>query len=107
MHTETEYIERTRAFLKWCSKPEQELTEHDIRGFLQHLINDTELKSGTINTYNSALRFFFGVTLDRAVNYKQIPRIKHRRTFPNILTKHEIRQFFDKYDNLRDKSLLK
>ena len=34
------------------------------------------LSKGSINTYQAAIRFFFGVTLNRSMNYLQMPRFK-------------------------------
>ena len=82
------------------------LNEQDIARFLAYLIDERQLKPATVNVYNSSLRFFFGVTLNQNLNYKQIPRQKQRRRIPDILTREELLKIFDACDNLRDKALL-
>lgn len=105
--TESDYLERTTIFLKWTNnKSESELTEQDFREFLQYLINEKKLKPGTVNSYNSALRFLFGVTFDRIINLRQVPRLRQRRKLPDILTKEDMSAILSASDNLRDKAIL-
>jgi site-specific recombinase XerD len=101
-----EYVKRTELFLRWADKPAQLLNEQDIARFLTYLIDVRRLKPSSVNTYNSALRFFFGVTLNQNINYKQVPRQKQRRRIPDILTREELAKIFDACDTLRDKALL-
>ncbi|WP_235838997.1 phage integrase N-terminal SAM-like domain-containing protein [Desulfosporosinus metallidurans] len=44
-------------------KPATELGEQDIRKFLHYLTTEKGLASGSVNSYNSGLRFLYGVTL--------------------------------------------
>lgn len=104
--TTDEYLKRTDFFLKWAGKPAETLDEQDIARFLSYLINERKLKPASVNTYNSSLRFFYGVTMNRNLNYKQLPRQKQRRRIPAILTKDELASIFNACDNLRDKALL-
>jgi site-specific recombinase XerD len=105
-NTANDYVKRTGIFLRWADKPAESLGEQDIAKFLTYLINERKLKPGTVNGYNAALRFFFGVTMNRNLNYKQVPRQKQRRRIPIILSKEELTTIFDACDNLRDKALL-
>ena len=68
----------------------EHLSEDDIKAFLLYLKETRKLKSGTVNTYNSALRFLYGVTLNKPLNIWQIPRLKQSRDLPQLLTQHEI-----------------
>ena len=104
--TMNDYVQRTEIFLKWAGRPATELGEQDIAKFLTYLIEEKKLKAGTVNSYNAALRFFFGVTMNLNLNYKQLPRQKQRRKIPDILTREELTAMFDACDNLRDKALL-
>ena len=70
------YIKHAEMFLKHCSRPIEELTEIDVRQFSGHLIVEKKLTPGTVNSYSAAIRFFFAVTLNRTMNYLQIPRYK-------------------------------
>ena len=104
-HTADGYISKIKYFMKYCDKPVTELTEEDIRQFLKHLIEDKSLASGTVNIYNSALRFLYGVTLNRTLNLRQIPRLKKNRKIPDILTKKDFTNFIHACDNLKYRAI--
>lgn len=105
-HTQAEYYTKVKIFQDHFNKPATELDEKDIRKFLHYLSTEKWLTSGSVNSYNSGLRFLYGVTLNATLNYKQIPRHRRQRKFPEILTKSEIQSLFDACDNLRDKCIL-
>lgn len=54
-----DYMFHTRIFLEYCTCPVEDLIENDIRNFLRYLINERKVSSGTVNTYNSAIRVLF------------------------------------------------
>ncbi|ODA39971.1 tyrosine-type recombinase/integrase [Desulfosporosinus sp. BG] len=105
-NTQAEYYTKVKLFQEHYNKPATELGEEDIRFFLHYLTTERKLASGSVNTYNSALRFLYGVTLNTKLNLKQIPRHRKQRKFPDILTKEEIQALFEACDNLRDKCIL-
>jgi len=78
--------------------------EEEIREFLLHQL-DAGKSSSTVNIYNSALRFIFGAVLGKRLNYQMIPRHRHYRELPSIMSKAEIVHFFSVIDNLRDKTI--
>ena len=100
------YLSHAELFLKHCDKPIEELTEMDVRQFLGHLVVETKLTSGTVNVYSAAIRFFFAVTLNRTMNYLQIPRFKSPKKLPEILTRDEISEFFSHCTNIKHRALL-
>ncbi len=75
LHTQEEYFTKAKMFQKHFGKPATELGVNEIREFLHYLKTERKLSNGSINTYNSGLRFLYGVTLDISLNYKQIPRL--------------------------------
>jgi len=100
------YLTHARMFLVCCNRPVEELTEVDVRKFLGHLIIEKKLTPGTVNIYSAAIRFFFAVTLNRTMNYLQIPRVKAPKKLPEILTKDEIFELIGNSSNLKHKALL-
>ncbi len=60
----------------------------------------------SVNNYNSALRFVYGVTLDVTLNYKKLPRLKQNRRLPQLFTREEIGKIIDSAGNLTHKSML-
>ena len=100
------YLSHAEIFLKYCNQPIDELTEMDVRRFLGHLVVETNLKPATVNVYSAAIRFFFAVTLNRTMNYLQIPRFKVPKKLPEILTRDEITEFFYHCTNIKHRALL-
>jgi len=105
--TEDLYLNKLKVFIKHHNNhPLEEMTETDIRAYLLYLIDEKKLTTGTVNAYNSALRFIFGAILERNLNYQMIPRRRIRRELPNIMSKNEIVTLFASINNLRDKAIL-
>jgi site-specific recombinase XerD len=105
VNTQAEYLTRAKIFQKYFGKPATELGEKDIQDFLHYLYTEKGLVSGSVNGYNSALRFLYGVTLNISLNIRQIPRHRKQRKFPDILTRDEVSSLFNACDNLRDKCI--
>lgn len=70
------------------------LSEKEFRDYLVHLADRGDLKPASINLYNSAIRFFYEVTLEKDINYKRIPHMKKPKTRPEILTVAELASLF-------------
>jgi len=104
--TQNDYIMHARLFLNWADRPAETMDEENIRQYLNYLISDKKLCVSTVNTYNAALRFLFAVTMNRTLNYRQIPRLKQTRSLPEILTQNEVAKIFECANSLRDKAIL-
>lgn len=100
------YLSHAEIFLNFCNRPIEELTEMDVRKFLGYLVVEKKLMPSTVNIYSSAIRFFFAVTLNRTMNYLQIPRIKVPKTLPEILTRDEISELIGKCSGVKHQALL-
>jgi integrase/recombinase XerD len=105
-HTQTEYYMKVKLFQDHFDKPATELGVEDVRQFLHYLTTVKKLSPESVNTYNSGLRFLYGVTLNINLNQRQIPHHRKQRKFPDILTQEEIQTLFNVCDNLRDKCIL-
>lgn len=103
-HTQDMYGRVVRDFLDFTGKPAEALDEHDVRNFVLHLLH-SNLSKSSINTYQAAVRFFFGVTLNRSMNYLQIPRVKEDKVLPEILTRDEIALLLEKCDNPKHRAM--
>ncbi|SFR19041.1 tyrosine-type recombinase/integrase, partial [Desulfoscipio geothermicus] len=71
-----------------------------------YLINEKKVSPGTVNTYSAAIRFLFAVTLNRTLNYLQIPRQKKRKAFPEVLTREEVSSIIESCKNIKHKAML-
>jgi len=104
--TVEEYTERVRLFQDHYGKPADQMGEAEILGYQHFLLTEKKLKPNSVNTYNSALRFVFSVTLDRAINLNKIPHVRHSRSLPILPTKEELGfLFYLAGDSLRNKAL--
>jgi site-specific recombinase XerD len=103
--TERDYLTKLNIFMRYYpDEPLCEMNEDKLRTFLLHLA-EKGLASGTINIYNSALRFIFGAVLGKTLNYQMIPRRRIHRELPSIISKEDIVRFLDGIDNLRDRAI--
>jgi site-specific recombinase XerD len=103
-NTRRMYIRNTETFLAHCGKDAATLDESDAREFLIHLMRENKVTPGTINMYNAAIRFFFAVTLNRTLNYLQLPRFKKAKTLPEVPTREEVQCLIQNCLNLKHKS---
>ena len=103
-HTQDVYGKAVRNFLSFSGKSAESLNEQDVRSYVLHLMNSS-LSKGSINTYQAAIRFFFGVTLNRTMNYLQMPRLKEDKDLPEILSREEIAQLLDHCENPKHKAI--
>ena len=105
-NTEEEYVTKARAFQNHFGKPATELGLADIQNYLYYLLTERKLCAGSINTYNSGLRFLYQIVLDRPLETTKIPSHKNNRPIPDILTKEEVGKLLQATKSLRDKALL-
>lgn len=104
-YTMDSYLKALTLFIRhYEDRPIAGMGEAEIRAFLFQQLNSGKA-AGTVNVYNSALRFIFGAVLEQNLNYRLLPRRRHYRDFPAIMSKAEIAHFFSTIDNLRDRSI--
>jgi len=104
--TVEDYMVKVKFYQDHFEKPADQMGENEILAYQHYLLNEKKLKPSTVNTYNSALRFVYCVTLDSPLNTKRVPQVKHIRSLPILPTKEELRYlFYLAEDNLRNKAL--
>lgn len=105
-HTQEEYYLKAKLFQDHYEKPATELDINDVHDYLYHLTVERKLKPGTINTYNSGLRFLYRKVLGLQIDIDKIPRQKAVRRIPVILSREEIRLLADSCSTLRNKAMI-
>lgn len=93
-NTKDEYHTKVKLFQDYFDKPATELGIEHIREFLYYLTTEKKLASGTVNTYNSGLRFLYGKVLDINLEVRKIPRHRKHRKLPAIFTQKELQSPF-------------
>jgi len=104
--TVREYVMHVRLYQDHFGRPADQMGEAEIMEYQHHLVTEKGLSPSSANTYNSALRFVYGVTLDVTLNYKKLPRLKQTRRIPQIYTKEEVRRILDSAGTLIHKAML-
>lgn len=104
--TQQNYIRCARAFLAYGNRPVEQLEGNDIRHFLLYLIQEKKFATKTVNLHSSAIRFLFAVTLDRPLNYLQVPRMKIQKKLPVLLSRAEVFSLFEHCSNLKHRAML-
>jgi site-specific recombinase XerD len=104
IHTQNSYRIHVTKFLEYAKRPMEELDETDVREFLIHLIQENKVQTVTINSYSASIRFFFAVTLNRTMNYLQMPRFKTAKKLPEILTREELHTLINECPNVKHKA---
>lgn len=99
------YSRKAKEMTEYFNKPMEEVTTDELREFLIMLKEKRKLANKTVNYYNSIIRFMYEVTLDKVLNKKQIPMLKHKRKLCKVLTKEELSAFFDACDNPKYKMI--
>lgn len=99
IETIKEYTSKVRLFQDYYDKSADQMGEKEILDYLYYLVTEKKITPQSVNTYNSALRFVYSVTLDVVLNYKKLPRLKQNRRIPQIFTKEEIRKILDSADS--------
>lgn len=99
------YIRAAKIFLEFCGRPADQLDVQDVRRFLLFLIHEKKLSPTTVNVYSAAVRFLFAVTLNRTLNYLQIPRQKTPKHLPQVLSRQEFGSLLEHCHNPKHKAL--
>lgn len=94
--TKESYIFRVKKYMEFHKgKDIETLAEDDIRNFLKYLVDKDSCARRAINTYNSAIRYVYGTTLNKVLNLKRIPLFKIQKNKPEMFTKEELKRFFE------------
>src|SRR5262249_61844355 len=69
--------------------PPDTATAEDVRRFQVHM-TENGARPPTLNSATSALRFFFGTTLDRPELARHLARVHYPRPLPRVLSPEEV-----------------
>ncbi|WP_375383612.1 phage integrase N-terminal SAM-like domain-containing protein, partial [uncultured Sphingomonas sp.] len=83
--TQHDYVRHVRAFAGFLARSPDTATAEDVRQFQLHQ-REHGVGEGTINGSVSALRFLFGVTLDRADLSRRLVLAHRPRKLPDVLS---------------------
>jgi site-specific recombinase XerD len=103
--TQTGYIRAIRNFTVFFGKPPDQADKEDLRRF-QHHMRMQGASAGNMNMAVSALRFFFGVTLDRGDAEIGMTTVRQPQRLPVILSPEEVSRLLDHAPGLKARAAL-
>jgi integrase/recombinase XerD len=103
--TQRAYIYAVARFARHFGKSPELLGPEDIRSYQLHLLSK-QLAWSTFKVSVCALRFLYGVTLDKDWAARHIPYPRQPRKLPVILSLAELQQFFAAISNLKHRAAL-
>jgi integrase/recombinase XerD len=103
--TQRSYLHAVTKFSRHFGCPPHRLGLEDVRSFQVHLVSQG-ISWPAMNQIVCALRFFFGVTLDRAEIPERIVYARTPRKLPSILSADEVVRFLEAVPSLKTRVAL-
>jgi site-specific recombinase XerD len=100
------YMSKVNHFQVHFGKPADQMGENEILEYQRYLVVEKGLLPASVNDHISSIRFLYGVTLDVALNYKKVPRLKQTRRIPQIFNREEVVRIIGNAGNLAHKTML-
>ena len=91
-NTQKNYIRCVKSLAAFMGRPPETATPEDLRLYRLHLV-ESPLGASSINAYMTALRFFFGITLDRTDLLKRLFHVYNAQGFLPSLPKKKLPAF--------------
>ena len=103
--TQRSYIHAVKRFSRYCGRSPDRLGLEDVRAFQVYLVSQG-ISWPALNQTVCALRFFYGVTLDRAEIPERIVYARTPRKLPDILSADEVVRFLEAVSSLKARAAL-
>jgi site-specific recombinase XerD len=103
--TQRSYLHAVTKFSRYFGCPPDRLGLEDVRSFQVHLVSQG-ISWPALNQVVCALRFFYGVTLDRAEIPERIVDARTPRKLPSILGADEVVRFLEAVPSLKTRVAL-
>lgn len=106
LRTQEAYLQKVRDFARYFKKSPAQVTEEEIKGYLQYLLKEKKVSDSTYRQVYGALKFLYQTTLKRDMTFDKIPCLKNRRKLPVVLDRTEVDALFSATPNLKHKAIL-
>lgn len=103
--TQKDYIRCVKNLAVFMGRPPETATPEDVRLFRLHLA-ESPLGAASVNSNMTALRFFFGATLDRPDLLKPLFHIYEPQKLPTVLTQEEVARLLEAAPGAKYKAAL-
>jgi site-specific recombinase XerD len=105
-HTQKQYIIYVAAFAKHFNKSPEKLGLEEIRSYQLFLLEQKRVCPATLNLAISALRFLYGVSLQKPWDIHMIPYAKKPKKLPIVLSQEEILRLFQIVRDMKYRTVL-
>ncbi len=99
------YLRCAYKFAEYFRRSPAEMGSEEVREFFGWLFRETGAKPSTVGCYAAALKFLYGVTLERPEVAVTIPRPKVPRQQPTVLSGTEVESVFEALTSRKYKAL--
>ena len=99
------YLSYNLYILDYTKKTPLEITNLDIKNYLDYLVTEKSLSSSTLNSAINAFKFYYGQILNREFIY-QVRRAKKDKLLPTVFSKEEISKILSVPMNIKHKAVL-
>lgn len=103
--TQRSYLHAVTKFSRYFGRSPERLGLEDVRTFQVHLVSQG-ISWGSLNQIVCALRFFYGITLDRGEIPERIVYARMPRKLPTILSADEVVRFLEAVPSLKARAAL-
>ena len=100
------YLRCARSFAAFHHRSPEHMGEEEIRQFLLHLIEERHMGPAGHKTHVAALRFLYGVTLDRPEVAARLPWPKVPVKLPDILDGSEVERLLTAIGSLKHRAIV-
>ena len=101
------YSEALKSFLTFCNtKAIKEITNDDVIAYNNDYILKHNLSSSYQNQIVNAIKLYFKIVKETAIEIDKVHRPKREKVLPNVLSKEEIKTILEAPKNLKHKAML-
>ena len=101
------YSEALKSFLTFCNtKAVKDITNEDVILYNNDYILKHNLSSSYQNQIVNAIKLYFMIVKDTAIEIDKIHRPKREKVLPNVLSKEEVKAILEAPKNLKHKAML-
>ena len=103
--TQAGYLRAVKNFTQFFGRSPDRAGPEDLRRFQLHLV-EKGVSSTTLNATITALKFFYGVTLDRPSALKKMSPVRREQRLPRVLSVEEVTRLLTAAGNLKHRAAL-
>jgi integrase/recombinase XerD len=101
------YSEALKSFLTFCNtKAIKEISNEDVIAYNNDYILKHNLSSSYQNQIVNAIKLYFKIVKETAIEIDKVHRPKREKVLPNVLSKEEIKAILEAPKNLKHKAML-